>query len=128
MAATMTYGSEEEKKSLSSSAKTLTEMGNGICHSVLYIVGYKRDGPHAEKTAQGDDRSPGGYLLLWPLFYVGSLRTTSQAQKCWIISILRYIGFRMGLKLAVSMATKLEDTPASFSESAAWFIGEFFPN
>ncbi|KAK5991950.1 hypothetical protein PT974_05344 [Cladobotryum mycophilum] len=131
--ATMAYGLGKEKEGeLNHSAKTLTEMANAICHSVPYILGYRHGTLHAVGTgleASGPYQipRPGGYLLLWPLFIAGSLRTTSQAQKRWIVSTLRDIGLRMGLQLAMSMATKLEDTAASFSASMMWFIGEFFP-
>lgn len=85
-------------------------MGNGICHSVPFILGWKLGKLEKNSGEQASDATPGGFLLLWPLFHAGSLQTTPPSQKRWIISTLRDIGSRMGFKLAVSMAAKLEDT------------------
>ncbi|KAM0260903.1 hypothetical protein ACHAQJ_002523 [Trichoderma viride] len=131
MTATIKYGSDEEKKNLQHSVKTLMEMANGICYSVAYILGDRRNRLHSEGTSQAercDAPKPGGYLLLWPLFLAGSLSTTSKDQRRWMALVLRDIGLRMGMQLAVSMAMKLEQTTTSFSDRELWLIGEFFPS
>lgn len=129
MTATMKHGSDKEKRELQHSAKTLTEMTNGICYSVPYILG---DRPNARGASQAENPNiipkPGGYLLVWPLFLAGALSTTSKDQRIWIARALRDIGLRMGMQLAVSMAIKLEQTATSFSDPEMWLIGEFFPS
>ncbi|KAL7904564.1 hypothetical protein GGI35DRAFT_489681 [Trichoderma velutinum] len=129
--ATLKYGSDEDRNDLQHSAKILTEMTNGICYSVAYILGDRPNGLYSKRVHQAEKPDivpkPGGYLLLWPLFLSGSLRTTSRDQRGWIGRALRDIGLRMGMQLAVSMAIKLEQTAISFSEREMWLIGEFFP-
>jgi hypothetical protein len=132
LTATMKYGSDKEKKELQHRAKTLMEMANGICYSVPYILGDRRKIVCPQGTSQAERPNvipkPGGFLLLWPLFLAGSLSTTSKDQRGWIALTLREIGLRMGMQLAVSMATKLEQTTTSFSDRELWLIGEFFPS
>jgi hypothetical protein len=103
-------------------------MADDVCHSVPFHLGHQSQ-IDVELTL--DDvhvAIPGGYLLMWPLFLSGMLRTTPTAQKRWIASKLRHIGVRMGLRLAFSMSEKLvEMDNNSFSDSKVWFIGEWYP-
>lgn len=129
---TMKYGTDEEKSGLKHSAKVLAEMTNGVCSSVPYIMGdrCRRHYSRASfETLRPDLRraKPGGYTLLWPLFLAGSLSTTPKDQRDWIALVLREMGLRMGMQLAISMAIKLEQTTSSFSDPDLWLIGEFFP-
>ncbi|UKZ77935.1 hypothetical protein TrVFT333_005667 [Trichoderma virens FT-333] len=132
MTATMKCGSDKEKKELQHSAQTLAEMTNGICYSVAYILGDRPTGLYSKGAHQAESPDglpkPGGYLLLWPLFLAGSCCTTSRDQRGWIARALRDIGLRMGMQLAVSMATKLEQTAISLSDREMWIFGEFFPS
>lgn len=126
------YGSGKDKKELQHSAKILTELANGICYSVAYILGDRPNGLYSKGAYQAErpemQPKPGGFLLLWPLFLAGSLSTTSKDQRSWIARALRDIGLRMGMQLAVSMATRLEQKAISFSDREMWLIGEFFPS
>ncbi|QYS96902.1 Zn2Cys6 [Trichoderma simmonsii] len=131
MNAMVKHGSDKHRTDLQHSAKILTEMTNGICYSVAYILGDRPNGLYSKRVHQAERPDvlpkPGGYLLLWPLFLAGSLSTTSRDQRGWIACVLRDIGLRMGMQLAVSMAMKLEQTAISFSDREMWLIGEFFP-
>ncbi|KAH7187654.1 hypothetical protein BKA60DRAFT_613420 [Fusarium oxysporum] len=128
MSATLRYDTPGDRKRVSRSAKVLVNMANGICHSVPYHLGFKRIGVHTKKAAHVEaPPSPGGCLLLWPLFFSGMLRTTSKNQRAWIASTLRQIGLGMGIQLAISMAEALEQKALSFSDKDTWSIGEFNP-
>ncbi|KAH7173072.1 hypothetical protein DER46DRAFT_623641 [Fusarium sp. MPI-SDFR-AT-0072] len=128
MSATLRYDTPGDRKRVSRSAKVLVNMANGICHSVPYHLGFKRIGVHTKKAAHVEaPPSPGGCLLLWPLFFSGMLRTTFKNQRAWIASTLRQIGLGMGIQLAISMAEALEQKALSFSDKDTWSIGEFNP-
>jgi len=129
--ATMKCGLAEEKQETQSSIRVLVDMTNDVCRSVAYHLGYSRNvGQETNSNkAEGTDLlpTPGGYLLMWPLFLSGMLRTTPKDQRRWIATTLSQIGIGMGLRLALSMATILGETEKSFSDSEVWFIGEFYP-
>lgn len=52
-------------------------MANGICHSVAYHLGQQRCDGMIEDPSKPEDRekssAPGGFLLIWPLFFAGML-------------------------------------------------------
>ncbi len=128
MSATLRYGTLEDKENLGKSAKVLRDMANGICHSVPYHLGYSRSSAGVKESLHADVvPSPGGYLILWPLFFSGMLRTACAEQRAWIATTLRQIGAGMGIQLALSMADSLEQKTLSFSDKDTWFIGEFYP-
>jgi hypothetical protein len=132
MAATLKYGTEEQKANLQSSAKVLVDMANGISHSAAYHLGYQRrdgDAGDARKLGLADNvPTPGGFLLLWPLFFSGMLRTTPKEQRQWVAKTIRRMGVQMGLQLAMSMAELLEEKALSFSHKDTFFLGEWHPN
>ena len=56
---------------------------------------------------------------------------TSADQRQWVGAMMRRIGVRMGLQLAVSMADLLLETEIqdlSFSNCETFLIGEWYPN
>ncbi|KAF5019523.1 hypothetical protein F66182_8465 [Fusarium sp. NRRL 66182] len=132
--ATLKHGTNQQKDGLQSSAKVLTAMADGICHSVAYHLGYQpRDGTAESSTKiEFPDRnpSPGGFLLLWPLFFSGIQRTTPPDQRQWVAATIRRIGLQMGLQLAMSMAELLDNTQKeiSFSDDDTFLLGEWHPN
>lgn len=137
IAATVKLGSSEEKENLGSSMKVLHTMADGVCYSVRYhLVFYQNKTEHkttaAHSSVENDSNqlppAPGGYLLIWPLFLSGMLRSTPAKQRLWIASVLRQIGLQMGLKLAISMSDALKYQASTFSASETWFIGEFYPS
>ncbi|KAH6874149.1 hypothetical protein B0T10DRAFT_465823 [Thelonectria olida] len=117
---------------LQSSAKVLVDMANGIFHSVAYHLGHRwcdGDIGGARKLEfSGGVPTPGGFLLLWPLFFSGMLRTTPKEQRQWVAKTIRQMGVQMGLQLAMSMAKLLEEKPLSFSHNDTFFLGEWHPN
>jgi hypothetical protein len=128
-AATLQTASIAAKKIMQTSTKTLMAMADGVCYSVPYHLGFRYANELKEAAIEGNNErgTPGGYLLLWPLFLSGMLRTTPPRQRYWIASTLRQIGSQMGLKLAIYMAASLEEKILSFSDEATWLIGEFYP-
>lgn len=125
MSTTLKYGSAEDNDILQIAAKVLKAMVDEICHSVPFHLGIQR---HRNNSSfQDSDAIPGCYLLIWPLFASGMRRTTPWPQKEWIAEKLHYIGARMGLRLAMSMADRLamEKRPSSGSE--IWVMGEWYP-
>ncbi|GJN76691.1 hypothetical protein PLIIFM63780_000178 [Purpureocillium lilacinum] len=128
IAATLKHGSEEEIANLTASMAVLARMARDICNSVAYIMGRGREGSRSPTPEDGNgSASPGGYLLLWPLFLAGMLRTTRRVQRAWITSEIRHIGTTMGIHLAISMARVLVEHNKSFSDAEVWFIGQFYP-
>lgn len=132
MVATLKYGTEEQNANLHRSAKVLVNMANGICHSAAYLMGYKRCDSNAESARKfrcaENIPTPGGFLLLWPLFFSGMLRTTPKEQRQWVAKTIRQMAVQMGLQLAMSMAKLLEEKALSFSHSDTFFLGEWHPN
>ncbi|KAH7137438.1 hypothetical protein B0J13DRAFT_559658 [Dactylonectria estremocensis] len=133
MAATLKYGTDEQKANLHRSAKVLVNMANGICHSAAYLLGYRRHDGNAEdaRKFEGLENVPtpgGGFLLLWPLFFSGMLRTTPKEQRQWVAKKIHRMAVQMGLQLAMSMAKLLEEKALSFSHSDTFFLGEWHPN
>lgn len=132
--ATLKNGTEEQKGSLQSSAKVLRTMADDICHSAAYHLGYRpRDdisGSFIPTTPVADSPCPGGFLLIWPLFFAAIQRTTPVDQREWAGRTLRQIGVQMGLQLAVTMADLLEKDMQnlSFSHSDTFLLGEWHPN
>lgn len=130
--ATLQYGTEEQKVNLHSSAKVLSNMANGICHSAAYLLGYKRGDGSTEEARKFEcaenEPTPGGFLLLWPLFFSGMLRTTPKEQRQWVAKTIRRMAVQMGLQLGMSMAKLLEEKALSFSHNDTFFLGEWHPN
>ena len=79
----------------------------------------------AATTGQAEARSvgpaAGGYMLIWPLYMVGMLDTTTRPQRYWIAKVLEKIGLCSGASLAISRSKALlvaaED---DFRESEHW--------
>jgi hypothetical protein len=118
MSATLRYGTPGDRERFSRSTKVLVDMANGICHSVPYHLGFQSTGAGTKKAAHVEEvPSPGGYLILWPLFFSGMLTTASKEQRAWIVSKLRHIGLVMGIQLAMLMAKVLEQKALSFSHN-----------
>ncbi|KAJ4171077.1 hypothetical protein NW754_007221 [Fusarium falciforme] len=130
--ATLKYGTEDQKANLQSSGKVLVDMANGICHSVAYHLGHQPGGREAggvrQFTYSDDVATPRGWLLLWPLFFSAMLRTTPKEQRQWVAKTIRQMGLQMGLRLAMSMATMLEERELSFSHNDTFFLGTWHPN
>jgi hypothetical protein len=130
---TLKYGTSKQISALQSSVKILRDMTNSVCRSVAFHLGFHNT------TAQNNSDSvglhmtdggaiPGGYLLAWPLYLSGMLRTTPREQKLWMASRLDFIANTMGLRLAHSFAETLRmPDEKSFSDADLWFIGEFLP-
>ncbi|KAJ6438179.1 hypothetical protein O9K51_08770 [Purpureocillium lavendulum] len=123
--ATLKRGTAQEKASLAPSMRVLESMARGVCHSVAYVMGCRRGagGSLAPEGGSSGAPTPGGYLLLWPLFLAGMLRTTRRARRARIAREVRRIGTTMGIHLAVSMARVLVEHNKSFSDAEVWFIG-----
>ncbi|KAG5661809.1 hypothetical protein KAF25_004048 [Fusarium avenaceum] len=132
--ATLKNGTEEQKGSLQSSVKVLRTMADDVCHSAAYHLGYRpRDdisGSPMPTIPVADSPCPGGFLLLWPLFFAAIQRTTTVDQREWVGRTLRQIGVQMGLQLGVTMANLLENDMMnlSFSHSDTFLLGEWYPN
>jgi hypothetical protein len=113
------------------SRQVLKEMTAGICRSVAFIMGdipSTADHNCDPKTSPPQDPSngppnpaPGGYMLIWPLYMVGMLDTTTKSQRYWISKVLERIGRCSGASLAISRSKALlvaaED---DFRESEDW--------
>jgi hypothetical protein len=119
------------QKALECSVAALRETTDDICSSVPYLLGRR---PLNAQNMQTQDQaqpepvpSPGGYVLLWPLFLSAMMRTTSRDQRSWAAGIWRHVGLTMGLRLAMSMATTLEQTNKTLIDGESWLNGDFCP-
>jgi hypothetical protein len=130
---TMKYGTPEQISALQFSVKILRDMTNSVCRSVVFHLGFHNSTTPNSSTSVGlhmTDNSaiPGGYLLAWPLYLSGMLRTTPREQKLWMASQMDFIATTMGLRLAHSFAETLRmPDNKSFSDADIVFIGEFSP-
>ncbi|EYB27155.1 hypothetical protein FG05_12602 [Fusarium graminearum] len=83
--ATLKHGSQEQKETLQSSFKILRSMADGICYSAAYHLGHRRQDDtvmiHPETGRLDNTPAPGGFLLLWPLFFAAIQRTSSTDQR-----------------------------------------------
>lgn len=127
--AALKYGTEEQPE-LRASEAVLATMSDGICHSAAYLL---RSQPHGteglrQNTCSDGHPSPGGFLLIWPLFFAGMLRTSSVRQREWVASVIERIGLQTGLQLAMIMARMLREKALSFSHDETFIIGEWHPN
>jgi hypothetical protein len=130
MSSTLKYGSSNDKSLLQTAKVVLREMADGVCQSVPFHLCCCRDVNQViqmNATIPKGAAIPGGYLLMWPLYLSGMLRTTPRNQRKWIADKMRRIGMHMGVRLAMSMAELLQQDDKSFSDSGVWFIGEWYP-
>lgn len=124
MSITLKYGTPEQKANLQPSVDLLREMTTQVCRSVAFHLGTQQH----RKSMASIDAIPGGYLLAWPLFLAGMLRTTPRAQRQWMASRMHHIAVTMGLRLAHSFAEALQiPTDGSFSDPEFWIMGGFWP-
>lgn len=126
-----TDDSSDGHQVLVSSVTVLRENTDDIYASVPYLLGHHRPDDQSIRTedqAQPQQvPSPGGYVLLWPLFLSAMMRTTSGDRRSWAAGILRHVGLTMGLRLAMSMATTLKQTTKTLSDGESWLNGDFCP-
>ncbi len=61
-----------------------------------------------DSTAKPMIRASGGYFLLWPLFLVGCMDTTTDPVRLWVIKNLESVGRSMGIQQALVLATVVE--------------------
>ncbi|KAK0755722.1 hypothetical protein N5P37_011731 [Trichoderma harzianum] len=133
MIATRKCGLEMDQKSAQHSMRVLKRLANDICYSIPYVLGYRGIGSQSSPGSNtGDGKTsglpaPGGYLLLWPLFHAGSSTAVASSQKSWIANMLRDIGSYMGIQLANSMASRVEDQEVSYAKNMCWLLGDFYP-
>ncbi|RGP73147.1 hypothetical protein FLONG3_6463 [Fusarium longipes] len=132
--AVLKHGTQEQKDSLQSSFRMLKVMADGICHSTAYHLGHRHDDSritsYTESWRSGISPAPGGFLLLWPLFFAAIQRTSSAEQRVWIAIIIRQIGKQLGLRVALAMADLLEKEmkDIAFSNEDTFLLGEWHPN
>lgn len=120
-----------KQSALEHSRHILKTMTKEICYSYSFIMGdisLSTGLGLPIKRRQGNDfrPAPGGYMLIWPLYLVGMLDTTTKAQRYWIAERLKRIGICSGANLAISRSKALliaaED---EFRESEHWpYINE----
>jgi hypothetical protein len=125
MSTVLKFGTAHDNYMLQAAALILKSMADEICHSVPFHLGVQRKGNSSR--FEDSEAIPGCYLLIWPLFASGMRRTTPWPQKEWIAGKLRYIGAKMGLRLALQMAGRLEMERRPSSGSEVWVMGEWYP-
>ena len=120
-----------KQAALQHSRYVLKEMAKEVCYSYSFIMGdiaatSNPDLASRERVGNSFGPAPGGYMLIWPLYLVGMLDTTTKGQRYWIAERLKHIGICSGASLAVARAKALliaaED---EFRESEYWpYINE----
>jgi hypothetical protein len=115
---------------LEHSRHVLKTMTKEICYSYSFIMGDVSVSTSLIETKRRSGNNfgpaPGGYMLIWPLYLVGMLDTTTKAQRHWIAKRLERIAKCSGASLAMARAKALlvaaED---EFRESEHWpYINE----
>lgn len=120
-----------KQSALEHSRHVLKTMTKEICYSYSFIMGDICPSTSSASTIKRRDENtfgpaPGGYMLIWPLYLVGMLDSTTKGQRYWIAKRLKRIGICSGASLAVARAKALlvaaED---EFRESQHWpYINE----
>ncbi|KAF2468673.1 uncharacterized protein BDR25DRAFT_289498 [Lindgomyces ingoldianus] len=123
MSTALKFGTINDKHIVQAAAKVLKSTADDVCRSVPFHLGLHRH--RTSPNAQESDAIPGCYLIIWPLFISGMRRTTPWPQKQWIAEKLRYIGIRMGLRIALSMSEQLLENSKPFSGTDVWIMGEW---
>ena len=120
-----------KRLALAHSRYVLKTMTKGICYSYFFIMGNNcaNVGPNtanAKRDERGFGPAPGGYMLIWPLYLVGMLDTTTKDQRYWIAERLKRIGICSGASLAITRAKALLiAAEVEFRESEHWpYINE----
>jgi hypothetical protein len=121
----LAHGSTEYQDLLHASILTLREVVDDVCSSVPYLLGCTPQYMSPEYSVP--PAMPGGYILVWPLFLAGMMRSTPRAQRDWIAGVLKHIGLSMGLKLAMSMAGAMGDESRTLTDGESWLNGDFRP-
>lgn len=128
MSITLKFGSREEKSALQPSIDVLKDMATQVCRSVAFHLGTYQNRKPANSDPNIHTAIPGGYLLAWPLFLAGMLRTTPREQKAWMASRMHYVAMTMGLRLAHSFAEVMRiPDDKSFGDPDVWIIGGMWP-
>ncbi|KAH7413962.1 hypothetical protein DE146DRAFT_13963 [Phaeosphaeria sp. MPI-PUGE-AT-0046c] len=129
--AIITSRATKHQEQLQLSMAVLKETVDDICASVPYLLDHVHKDEFGRITqTTGDPRSgtiprPGGWVLVWPLFQAAMVRTTPRSQRDCIAAVLRNIGLKMGLKLAISMAERLAKCDTILADGDTWLTGEF---
>ncbi|QPC78128.1 hypothetical protein HYE68_008880 [Fusarium pseudograminearum] len=132
--ATLKHGSQEQKETLHSSFTILRRMADEIGYSAAYHLGHRRQDDitmhHPQTGHLYNTPAPGGFLLLWPLFFAAIQRTSPRDQRLWVAGIIRQVGRQMGLQIALSMAGLLEkdEKEFAFPDEETFLLGEWHPN
>lgn len=94
------------------STKTIMELADEICYAVpiglIPRQGHMQNGPLNEESCDPLPKGGYGYLLAWPLYITGSLITTTQEHRDWIIGVLNNLGKIMGMETAFRFAQDLQ--------------------
>ena len=99
------------------STKAISELSHEICYAVpLGLIPRSGALDGGSLNEDGCDPLPkGGYglLLAWPLYIAGSLITTTEEHRNWIIRVLNNLAHVMGMETAIRFARDLQDMPTT---------------
>jgi hypothetical protein len=108
----------------------LTELTESFIRTVPFQLGYterESSTPQPMGTNIDEHSLAGGYILIWPLFIAGGLRTTSLEQREWLARQLDRIATGLGNQHARSLASQLRANLTTFDASEFWtFAGARF--
>lgn len=98
--------------------EVMKAMTEGIVRSVPYHFG-EPEMSELVGLEQQKQSLAGCYLLIWPLFIMGGLRTTSADLRAWAAKTLDRIAVTLGNHHAKSLAEQLRSTK-SYEQSELW--------
>lgn len=104
--------------------ETLCMLTRFLICSVPFHLGYTKAHPlrnEVIKIEQSERSLAGGYILIWMIFIMGGLRTTSPEQRKYAANLLDKIALGLGNQHAKSLATQLK-TEKTYDPSEPWHL------
>lgn len=124
------------KTIMDESVRVLGEMMAGICRSIYFHMSSRSaHAPFLDSYPPSRSSYPtipadttemsGTYLVIWPLYMAGLLRTTPPDQRSWIADKLEDIGRAVGNKQALTLSAALREVKnETFINTKEWEYGE----
>lgn len=86
---------------------TMDQLSEDFCASVPYNLG-AGEMEHTPGWSPNSDSFIGGYILLWPLFLVGTTKRRTHPMRDWVMDCLKHVGHAMGIDQALALVDMME--------------------
>lgn len=86
---------------------SMDQLSEDFCASVPYNLG-AGGMEHTPGWSPNSDSFIGGYVLLWPLFLVGTTKRRKHSMRDWVMDCLKHVGHAMGIDQALALVDIME--------------------